>query len=378
MGKIELIPVRTNSDIKRFIKLPRPIYQDDPHWVHPLIYERMRHFSPRHNPFYEHAEVQMFIAVKDGQEVGRISAQIDKNHLKHYGDKTGFFGYFESIDDEEAAAALLGAAEKWLREREMQSIRGPFSFNINDESGLLIEGFDSPPIMMMPHNPPYYARFIERNRYSKVKDLYAHKYIIGEVPEFSRKIAEQTKSLPELKIREIDMRNFKREARTMFEIFNSAWSENWGYIPMTPEEIDHHAGELRIIIDPELAIIAEYKGEPVAIAAALPNLNEAIADLRGRLFPWGIFKLIYRLKISHPKSGRLILLGITPEFRKKRKAPGLSVLLYVEMHDRAARKGYEWGELSWTLEDNFKINRGIELMGGVKYKTYRIYEKPLC
>lgn len=377
MGKTELIPVRTRSDIKRFIKLPRLIYQDDPQWVHPLIFERMRHFTPRHNPFFAHAEVQMLIAVKDGKEVGRISAHIDKNHLKHYGDKTGFFGYFESIEDEEVASTLLGSAEKWLKEREMRSIRGPFSFNINDESGLLIEGYDSPPILMMPHNPPYYARLIEKGGYHKIKDLFAYKYIIGDVPEPSKQIAEQTKSLPELKIREIDMRNFKREVRTMFEIFNSAWSENWGFIPMTPAEINHHAEEMRLIIDPELAVIAEVEGETVAIAVALPNLNEAISDLRGQLLPWGIFKLIYRLKLRHPKAGRLILLGITGEFRKKRKAPGLSVLLYVEMDERSKRKGYEWGELSWTLEDNLKINRGIELMGGVKYKTYRIYEKSI-
>ncbi len=377
MGKTELIPVRTKSDIKRFIKLPRLIYQDDPHWVHPLIFERMRHFSPRRNPFFAHAEVQMFIAVKDGKEVGRISAHMDKTHLKHYSDKTGFFGYFESIDDEEVAATLLGSAEKWLREREMQSIRGPFSFNINDESGLLIEGFDSPPIMMMPYNPPYYARLIEKGGYRKIKDLFAYKYIIGDVPEPSKQIAEQTKSLPELKIREIDMRNFKREVRTMFEVYNSAWSENWGYIPMTPEEINSHAEEMRLIVDPDLAVIAEVEGEPVAIALALPNLNEAISDLKGRLFPWGIFKLLFRLKLRHPKAGRLVLLGITGEFRKKRKMPGLSVLLYVEMDERSKRKGYEWGELSWTLEDNLKINRGIELMGGVKYKTYRVYEKSI-
>ncbi|UCD85355.1 MAG: hypothetical protein JSU92_03945 [Deltaproteobacteria bacterium] len=377
MDKIELIPVRTKSDTKRFVKLPRLIYQDDPHWVHPLIFERMGHFNPRRNPFFGHSEVQMFIAVKDGKDAGRISAHIDQTHLKHYGDKTGFFGYFESIDDDTVAVTLLGGAENWLKERGMQNIRGPFSFNINDETGLLIEGFDSPPILMMPHNPPYYASLLEKGGYQKIKDVFAHKYIIGEVPEPSRQIAEQTKAIPGLKIREVDMRNYMSEAKTLFEVFNSAWSENWGYLPMTTEEMKYHAAEMKIIIDPELAIIAEFEGVPVAIAVALPNVNEAIADLKGRLLPWGIFKLIYRLKISHPKSGRLVLLGITPEFRKMGKAPGLSVLLYVEMDNRARRKGYEWGELSWTLEDNFKINRGIEMMGGVKYKTYRIYEKPL-
>ncbi len=262
----------------------------------------------------------------------------------------------------------------WHRERGLTRVLGPFQLNINGESGLLVEGFDTPPSLMMPHNPPYYATLLEGLGLRKAKDLYAWRYVPGELSEPTRMLADMTRQAPGLRVRGVDKRHLAREVRTIMTIFNEAWENNWGFVPMTEAELDKMAREFKLIVDPALALIAEIDGEPAAMALALPNLNAVIGDLDGRLLPFGWAKLLWRLKVRKPTSARLVLLGIRPKFRGRPELKGLSVLLYVEIHTRGVAAGYTGAsELSWTLEDNDKINHGITLMGGERYKTYRVY-----
>ncbi len=374
LESLSVQPVRTRLELKRFIQLPYRLYQNDPHWIAPLYSERKEILHPQKNPFYQHAIVELFLAVREGKEVGRISAQIDFEYEKCHGERVGHFGFFECEQDPEIAAALFQAAENFLKQNQATRIVGPFSFSINEESGLLIDGFDQPLMTMMPYNPPYYADLIEGVGYRKIKDLYAWHYPVGEIPEQPRLIAEEVRKLPDLILRTFDKKNFKRDMNIIIDIFNSAWSENWGFVPLTSAEVDKMAKDLKLFIDYEGAFIAEYKGIPIAMALAMPNLYELIAGMKGRLFPFGIFKLLWRLFRKQYRSARLMLLGIKKEYRSSMLG-FLSTLLYVEIHRRGLERGYEWGELSWTLEDNRKVNTGIEFMGGKKYKTFRIYEK---
>jgi len=378
MSAPEIIPVTSRAQTVEFIKMPRVIYANDPYWVQPLVLERKWHFDPQKNPFYEHAEVQLFLARRDGRNVGRISAHIDRNHNQQYGEQTGFFGWFESIEDPEVSGALLDTAADWLRERQCTLIRGPMDFNVNDQVGCLVAGFDSPPYMMMNHNPPYYAGLYEAAGLKKAMDLYAWRYdAVRDVPPAAMQLAEHSAKDPKLRIRTIDIKRYEQDIKLVLDIYNDAWSTNWGYIPMTEAELKKIAEDFRLILDPELILIAEYDGEPVAVSLAMPNLNEAIKDLGGKLFPFGLLKLLYRLKFARPKSARLIMLGILKELRGVRKYGMLSHALYVEMNRRGQARGYTHGELSWTLEDNHPVNAGIKSMGGKVYKTYRGYEKPL-
>lgn len=370
--------VETARERERFIRLPEELYRGVPGWFPPLYSEMRALFDAKKNPFFEHAEGALWLAEKDGRALGRISAQVCREHLRVHKDEAGFFGAFDCADDAEAASALFGAAESWLRERGMKRARGPFTLSINEESGLLVDGFDTPPYLLMGHAQPHYARLVEANGYRKVKDLIAWRYAIGEAAEGARQVAEEARKVPGLHVRTLRRARMREDIAILMEVFNSAWSSNWGFVPLTRAELEKSAKDLSLIIEPELALIAEIDGQPAAIALALPNINEALHDLGGRLFPFGIFKLLWRVKVRGLRSARLILLGIKPEFRKRAGPSGaLSVLLYVEMNERARRMGYREGELSWTLEDNERINRGIEFMGGVRYKTYRVYEKEL-
>jgi hypothetical protein len=373
---IAVAPVATRRDLQDFIELPYRLYAGDPHFVPPLRLERREMLSPAKNPFFEHAEVALFLARCQGRVVGRISAQMDREHEKRQRDGAGFFGFFESEPDPEVAGALLDAAEGWLRARGARLSRGPYCFNINGESGLLVEGFDSPPYLMMGHNPSWYPALLEAHGYAKAKDLYAWIYRVGEIPSEIVDIAEKVRAHPGLTIRSADRRALLRDVHIFMEVFNSAWSENWGFVPLTEREIEKMAKDLSLILEPDMALIAELDGRPAAIVLALPNVHEAMRDLGGRLFPFGLFKLYWRMKRRKVRSARLVLLGIRREFRGSAFG-GLSILLYVESHRRAKALGMTEGELSWTLEDNDRINRGIELMGGRRYKTYRIYERLL-
>lgn len=374
---IQVIPVCTKKQKKLFVDFPYQLYRNDPFWVPPLKMERRNVINPSKNPFFEYADVELFIAVDGGKPVGRISAQVNSLHNKRYNEKTGHFGFFDSINDPETARLLFNSAGEWLKLRGMEKMAGPFSFCINEEAGLLVEGFDSPPYPFMPHNFSYYESLITNSGFVKAKDFLAWSYRSDHpVPELAGRIAEAVRKYPGLVVREMDPRNMKRELEIIRDVFNSAWSKNWGFVPWTDSELKKMSKDLKLVLEPKLALIAEVGGVPAAISIAIPNYHEAIRDLNGRLFPFGLFKLLYRLKWKGVKSARLALLGIKKEFRGD-VLGGLSVLLYTEMHCRSLELGHWGGELSWTLADNEKISHGITLMGGTPYKKYRVFEKPL-
>ncbi len=291
--------------------------------------------------------------------------------------KVGTFGFFECEDEPETAAALLGAAESWLSARGAREALGPMNFSLNHECGLLVEGFDTPPFLLMGHNPPGYARLIEGCGYRKTKDLYAWRYVPGRIPPTMVRLAERTRRTTDLSVRRLDRSRFDQDTRAVLRLFNDAWSRNWGFTPMLEEEFDQAVRDLRRIVDPDMVLIAEKEGRPIAMAVSLPNLNEALAGLHGRLFPFGFLRLLWRLKVRKPKTARCLMLGIE-ESERRFATLGLSTLLYTEMDAVGVKAGIEWGEVSWTLEDNAAINRGIEALGAVRYKTYRIYRRELA
>ena len=373
---VTVTPVSGRRDLNAFIKLPFRLYEDDPNWVPPLLYLERQRFAPKTNPFLQHADHQLFLARRDGKVVGRISAQVDHEHNRFHQDRTGFFGFFESEDEPETARALLDAAEDWLRARDMEAVRGPLSFSINQEVGLLIDGFGMPPMIMTPHARPYYGPLIEEAGFHKVKDLYAWRYDTETVPPKARRAVDELRQRPDITIRTGDIRRFDEEIATILEVFNSTWSDNWGFVPVTPAEASHLGQEIRQIADTNLVVIVEVQGETAGVVLALPNINEAIHDLNGHLFPLGWAKLLWRLKVSHLKTGRLMILGVKKEFRTRRYL-ALAYLLCDEVYRRARDGGYRWAEFSWTLEDNNAVNTIIRNVGCHIYKTYRLYEKPL-
>jgi hypothetical protein len=373
---VEIRETPIGGKVADFLNVVDYIYRDDPCWVRPLDMELKQRLSKK-NPFFEHGEGTIFTAYRNGWCVGRCTAQIDRGHLERYKDDVGFFGFLDTVDDMDVAGALLERAGDWLRQRGMRRIRGPLSLNINEEWGCLIEGFDMPPMIMMPHHRPYQAGLIEQAGFDKIKDLYAWRYEVGDVPKRARKACEDLEKLPELRSRHADMKHFDREIRVVMDVFNDAWSDNWGFVPLTETELQKMAEDLKPIVIPELTYIAEIDGEPAAVALALPNLNELVRDLDGKLFPLGLPKLLYRLKVKGPKTARLVILGIRKKFRNVRKYAGLSIYLYAKMNDAGKRIGIDWGELSWTLEDNGPVNVGIKFMGGKIYKKYRVFERAL-
>ncbi len=375
-GGVTVRPVMGLRDKHRFIRFPRELYADDPAYRPKLDLMVWEEITPSRNAWFEHGEARLFLAERDGEVVGRISAQVDHEHLRVHDDGAGFFGFFEVDDDPEAAAQLLGVAEDWCRRRGMERIRGPFSFSINGEAGLLVEGFEYPNYVMMPHGRPYYERLVEEAGFEGVQDLYAWRFEREQLPERVRWMAGDVKEQEGLEIRNLDIDHIHRDVEIIMEVFNDAWSDNWGFVPLTEAEVAQVAEEFKLIADEDLCMIAEYEGEPAAIALALPNINEALCDLDGKLLPFGWAKLLYRLKVDPVRSFRLILLGIKEEYRGTALG-ALSVQLYAEIHDRAYEAGYQEAEASWTLADNDDINDGMEFMGAEPYKTYRIFEKGL-
>jgi GNAT superfamily N-acetyltransferase len=345
--------------------------------VAPLHMEITDRLTPKKNPFFEHAEVALFTAWKDGKAVGRISAQIDHEHLRIHQDNAGFFGFFDTVDDQEVASALLAAAEEWLASRGMTVMRGPFSLSINEETGMLVEGFDSPPTLMMSHHRPYQEELAKGAGLQKVKDCYGWKYEVVQAPPRAQKAWETINSLPEVRFRSVRPRNLKKEVRDILDVFNDAWQHNWGFVPATDAEAKKMAADLQLILDKELSFFVEIDGQPVAICVCLPNLNEVIRDFEGKLNPVTIAKLIWRLKIRGPKSARLMLLGIRTDLRGKKRYAPLATAVIAELVRRGLKEGYDWAELGWTLEDNRLINAAIRSMGAKIYKRYRIFEKPI-
>ncbi|MBK6578534.1 MAG: hypothetical protein IPG17_20525 [Sandaracinaceae bacterium] len=377
-GNVEIREHRMGLDLEDFIRVQYDIFRNDPAYIPPLEMELRDRLTPGKNPLFEHAEGTLFTAWRGGKLVGRCSAQIDREHLRVHQDETGFFGFLDTIDDADVAHRLLASAESWLKARGMKRVRGPFSLTINEESGVLIDGFEHPPVLMMPHSTRYQAGLIESYGYEKVQDLYAWKYVVAEPPPRAAKAHADMMALPEVRFRSVDKSRMRQEVDTLVEIFNDAWSENWGFVPATEAEVAKMAQDFKLLLDPDLAFFAEVEGREVGMVVCIPNLNEAARDLNGKLFPFGWAKLLYRLKVKGTSSARLVLLGLRKDMRAKKRYGALSTAMYAELAYRGMKKPqYKWAELSWTLEDNRPINLGIKAMRAQIYKTYRVYEKAL-
>ena len=365
------------SGAQPFIDVLWRVYDGDPTWIPSLRRAMRERFDPRRTPFLRYGEAQLFLAERDGVAVGRISAQINPLHDQKWGERAGFFGFFDCINDREAAAALFAAAEGWLRERGAAFSRGPISFSLNDEAGCLVDGFDTPPMIAMPHGRRWFPDLIESNGYEKVKDLWAYRYpVASELEDRRQRAYDRIHAMPRVRVRPFEKRNLRRDVRLAVEIYNDAWKRNWGAIPITEEEADRLAGDLVLFADPQLTAMVEIDGEPAAMVIAIPNLNECARDIDGRLFPFGWAKVLWRLRRG-PRSGRVMLLGVRERFRTREFAH-LGVMLTAEIHVRGRASGYDWAELGWVLEDNDLLNSALRRTEAKVYKTYRIYEKPLA
>ena len=373
---IKSFDVNDRSQVHKFVQVPWQIYQDDPVWVPPLIKERMGLLSPKH-PYFEHAQANFWIAQIDGQAVGRISAQVDQIKPASEQSNIGYFGMFECVDDPEVATKLFEVAEAWLRVHQCDLVRGPFNLSINQESGLLVDGFDTPPYIMMGHGKKYYQDLVISSGYKKAKDLYAwfNQSEFNNPPAMERII---NRYRDRVLVRDLDKNNLERDMRYMLEIFNNSWANNWGFIPFTENEFMYLGREMLQLIPADHFKIAEFDGEPVGMVAGLPNFNETIKDLNGRLFPFGLVKLLWRLKFSWPTTGRVALLGIKQKYQNQMIGSALAFMLIGKIKEVAHATGVASHEMSWVLEDNERLNKILESLGGIRYKTYRVFEKRLA
>jgi len=377
-SELRLVEVSDGRTLDRFIALPNDLYRSHSAYVAPLSLERRDALSERKNPYIRHARARFWLACRGERAVGRISAQIDELSLQRHGATLGHFGMIDAEDDPAVFALLTGAAERWLKSQGMDRVRGPFNLSINEECGLLIDGFDSRSMMMMGYAPPYAGRRIEEQGYTKAKDLIAYDYGVADTPTIDRNgRLKRVLSGGRVRARKLDMKQYRRDLFLIMEVFNDAWSENWGFVPFTEEEIVHVAGAMKPLIQPELVWIAEVDGEVAGMIVCLPNLNEAIAGLDGALLPFGWLKLLWRLKVRGVKSGRVALFGVRKRFHRTPLGGALALMLLQALREGASSIGYTHAELSWILEDNKAVRQVIETVGGRPYKTYRIYEKPL-
>lgn len=373
---LQVREIGLGREAEPFIDVLWAVYADDPTWIPTLRRVQRERLDPAQTPFLRYGQAQLFLAERGGRAVGRISAQINPLHDEKWGERAGFFGHFDCLDDPEAATALFGAAEAWLRRRGAAFARGPFSFTINDESGCLVEGFDTPPMIAMPHGRRWFPDLIEANQYRKVKDLWAYRYPVeSELEDRRQRAWERIHAHERVRVRPFDKNQLRRDVRIAAEIYNEAWAENWGSVPITSEEADRLAEDLVQFADPRLTAIVEIDGDPAAMVISIPNLNECARDLDGRLFPFGWVKLLWRLR-RKPTSGRVMLLGVRPKWRTREFAQ-LGVMLTAEVHVRGRAQGYEWAELGWVLEDNRLLNHALARTQAEVYKVYRVYEKSL-
>ena len=375
-SEIEIIAVDGKALLERFIHVPMRLLANDPHYIAPLMFERREALSAKHNPFFEHADVQFWLARKDGRDVGRISAQIDHLARTDPAAPAGYFGMIAAEDDPDVFAALFKTAEDWLRARGRAQILGPFNLSINEEVGLLVDGFNTPPMFMMGHDPNYTGARIEALGYAKAKDVFA--YISG-VPVFTPGVqARLDRPLPPgMVLRPVRMNCFDEDVKLLVEILNDAWSENWGAAPVTDAETKYLANSLKLILIPSLVWFLEIDGEAAGFGVLLPNINEAIQDLCGRLAPFGWAKFLWRLKVKGVKRGRVPLMGIKRKFARDRRGIFAPFVILDAIRREGVKVGIVEAEYSWILEDNLPMRHILEDFGARVYKTYRIYGKDL-
>jgi len=369
---LQVEEVKNQKDLMTFVRFPWEIYQGDRYWVPPLIKDQLLKFSPNH-PFHSHSEMILFLAHRGAKIEGRIAGIIDRNYIEFHQEKVGFFGFFESFPDAEVAGTLLSRVANWLKGHGMEKMTGPMNPSSNDECGLLIDGFDASPCLMMPYNPRTYPSLVEDFGLRKRMDLYAYfmedsSFHLDRLDRITERLRKRE---PQLRVRPIDLRHFDEELKIIKEIYNQAWSKNWGFVPLTDEEINLLAKELKPLVVSDLVLFAYWGDEPIGFSVSLPDYNEVLKHLNGKIGLLGALKFLYYSKKI--KKVRVMLLGVKHAFQKK----GVEGLLYIETFKRGARKDYHQAECSWILEENVLMQHGIEAMGGKRYKTYRIYEIPL-
>lgn len=373
---VEIHPVSGRRERNEFIELPYRLRRDDPQWVPPLRFERREFLDPKRNPWFDHSEAQLFLARRGGETVGRITAHIDYRWDEFRGGNDGMFGFFESIDDPEVAKALVDAASDWLRERGRERMLGPMNFTLNDECGLLIEGYDEPSMILEPWHPPYYRELLEGLGLEKAMDLLMWTLWLGELAEgnqFTPMIHAAAKHAEEqgVVVRHMRRRDMENEVRTFMEIYNQAWGRNWGFVPITEDEVRFQAKNLKPVLDEDWAMIAERDGEPVGAALTLPDINQVLARMKGRIFPFGWWYYLNRKR--YITRLRVFALGVLPEHQHA----GVAAALYQRHLEVALNGGLQGGHMGWILETNEPMNRAMEGMGGKVVQRYRIYERRL-
>lgn len=378
--ELEIREVRSKADTRQFLNLPYVLYRNDEMWRAPLRFERRNHLSPQKNPTLNTITDQKFLAFRGGKCVGRMAAFINSAHQDQHGDEAGHFGLFDCEDNEATGLALLAAAENWLRNKAVRKIIGPCNWSVNEESGLLVDGFDTPPVIMMPYGKPYYQALFEKTGYNKAMDLYAFQadlfagYPRPRQTQTLVRLAEQDKRVS---FRKVNLKNFATEVETSIDIFNDAWSENWGFLPLTPEQGQHMTKDMKPLVDEDLYLIGEIDGNPAAFITMIPDVNMAAQGLDGRLFPFGALKLLHRLKVKGVTQARVPFMGLRRHWHNKRQGIALIAQLCETVFASARTKGYTHCELSWILETNASMIRICEQASAKRYKTYRMYEKSI-
>jgi hypothetical protein len=373
--EIDIVEVTSRSALKRFITFPWKIYAGDPNWVPPLISERKAFFSRKKNPFYRYAKVQLFLAVYQGEVLGRIASCVNFTHNQFHQEKVGFFGFFESIQNYDVAYRLLKVAMIALKRAGMEMMRGPVNFSTNHDVGLLVDAFDQPPVLMMPYNPSYYVEYFERFGLTKEMDLLAFRMTQENAPsERLQKIVERVRSRSGATFRKVDLSDFDNELSRALKIYNDAWEDNWGFVPLHEDEFAHVGKDMKQILDPDLLLFAEIDGEPVGFALALPDINQVLIKLNGRLLPFGLLRLLWDTKIRNKiDQVRVLTMGVVKEHQKR----GIDTVFYLDLFNNGTAKGYHTAELSWVLETNKLMIAVAESLGAQRYKTYRVYQAPL-
>lgn len=373
---MQIKAVESKKDLNRFIDFVYDHYENARYFIPPLRLDLTETLNPKKNPFFEHGKIQCFLAEENGKIIGRIAAVINGMHLQKYNDGNGFFGFFECVERPEVAKALFDAAENWLKAQGLSGMRGPANPSMNDVAGLLVDGFDREPSIMMPYNYDYYEKYLLDNRFERVQTMWAyyiHQKYRRDMVRLKRGNALIFKRNPGLKLRTIDMSRFDEEAQIILDIYNDAWSENWGHVSMTPNEFKHLASAMKQILDPKVIYILELNGKPIAFSITLPDLNKALRHVkRGRLLPFGIFKLLWHSKFHKIDTGRTLLMGVLKEYQGR----GFDVVVNLAIcEDGVENAGYEASEMSWLLDSNKPMVNAAINLGGVKDKEYAMFEK---